>query len=207
MRMHWDFARADKPTRNADGSLAVRGRLGKGAADAYQLAVSGASLGGLDLGVAAYVGRSRDGRPMILTDRGPFTVDTRGVHVGRGSAVVILDTRAKKVKREYFGGVEGGVYVIAGASKVSVLTKRGVCLTPPTAAPGALKSAASCEGSRTPVEGVGFSERVAGAITAAPEADLALVRKLLPQTAELDDETLRLKIGRIDGRHLVVTPW
>ena len=68
MHMHWDLARTDKPPFKADGFLSVRGRLGEGEVQAYQLALSGTALRGLDLGGAAYLGRSKDGRPIIVTD-------------------------------------------------------------------------------------------------------------------------------------------
>jgi hypothetical protein len=208
MRMHWDFARTDKPPIGADGMLAVRGRLGKGDAEAYRLALSTLPSAGLDLGEVAYLGRSRDGLPMIMTDKGPLTIETRGVHVGRGGAVVIVNTKTRSVKRYYMGGLAGATYVIAGASRIGVLTKTGACLSPPMARPGALKAVDHCGSiAPKPVVGLAFSERVAGAIAPAPDADLALIRKLLPQTADLDDETLHTKIGRIDNDHLVVTPW
>ncbi|NOT40115.1 MAG: hypothetical protein HOP13_06460 [Alphaproteobacteria bacterium] len=208
MNMHWDFARTDKPPIGADGMLAVRGRLGKGEVEAYRLALSTLPSAGLDLGEVAYLGRSHDGLPVIMTDKGPLTVETRGVHVGRGGAVVIVNTKARGVKRYYMGGLAGATYVIAGASRIGVLTKRGACLSPPMARPGALKTVAHCgSGAASPATGLAFSEPLAGAITPAPDADLALIRKLLPQTADFDDETLRTKIGRIDKEHLVVTPW
>lgn len=208
MRMHWDFARTDKPPIGADGTLAVRGRLGKGEVEAYRLALSTLPSAGLDLGEVAYLGRSRDGLPMILTDRGPLTIETRGVHVGRGGSVVIVNTKSRSVKRTYMGGLAGATYVIAGANRIGVLTKTGVCLTPPMARPGALKAVDHCgSGAAKPVAGIAFSERVAGAIVPAPDADLALIRRIMPQTADLDDETLHSKIGRIDKDHLVVTPW
>jgi hypothetical protein len=208
MRMHWDFARIDKPPIGADGMLAVRGRLGKGEVEAYRLALSTLPSAGLDLGEVAYLGRSHDGLPMIMTDKGPLTIETRGVHVGRGGAVVIVNAKSRSVKRYYMGGLAGATYVISGASRIGVLTKAGACLSPPMARPGPLKAVAHCgSGTPKPVTGIAFSERVVGAITPAPDADLALIRKLLPQTADLDDETLHSKVGRIDKDHLVVTPW
>jgi hypothetical protein len=208
MRMHWDFARTDKPPIGADGTLAVRGRLGKGEAEAYRLALSTLPSAGLDLGEAAYLGRSRDGLPMIMTDKGPLTIETRGVHVGRGGAVVIVNMKTRTVRRTYVGGLTGATYVIGSVTRVGLLTKTGVCLTPPMARPGSLKAVDYCGSvAAKPVAGIAFSERVAGAIAPAPEADLAAIRKIMPQTADLDDETLRSKIGRIDKDHLVVTPW
>jgi hypothetical protein len=207
MRMHWDFARTDKPPIGADGTLAVRGRLGNGEVEAYRLALSTLPSAGLDLGEVAYLGRSRDGRPVIMTDKGPLAIETRGVHVGRGGSVVIVNTKTRTVKREYLGGLAGATFVIAGANRIGVLTKTGACLSPPTARPGVLKAVAHCGGTPKPAAGLAFSERVAGVVTLAPDADLALIRKLLPQTAELDDAALHTKVGRIDKDTLVVTPW
>jgi hypothetical protein len=208
MRMHWDFARIDKPPIGKDGTLAVRGRLGKGEVEAYRLALSTLPSAGLDLGEVAYLGRSREGRPIIMTDKGPLAIETRGVHVGRGAAVVVVNTKTRKVWRNYMGGLAGATYVVAGAGRIGVLTKTGVCLSPPMARPGTLQAVDHCgTGVPKPAAGLAFSERIGGAISAAPDADLALIRKLLPHTAEFDDETLRTKIGRIDKDHLVVTPW
>jgi len=208
MRMHWDFARTDKPPIGTDGTLAVRGRLNKGEVEAYRLALSTLPSAGLDLGEVAYLGRSRDGRPVIMTDKGPLAIETRGVHVGRGGSVVIVNTKTRKVKREYLGGLAGATYVIAGANRIGVLTKTGACLSPPTARPGVLTAVAHCgAGAQKAPAGLAFSERVAGVVTPAPDADLALIRKLLPQTAELDDAALHTKVGRIDKETLVVTPW
>jgi hypothetical protein len=143
-----------------------------------------------------------------MTDKGPLAIETRGVQVGRGGSVVIVNTRVRSVKRAYIGGLAGATYVIAGANRIGVLTRAGVCLSAPTARPGTLKTVTHCgNGVPKPVAGLAFSERVAGAVAPAPDADLVLIRKLLPQTAELDDETLRTKIGRIDEDNLVVTPW
>ena len=208
MRMHWDIARTDKPPIGADGTLAVRGRLSDGDIDAYRLALSTLPAAGLDLGEVAYLGRSHDGFPVIVTDKGPLAIETRGVHVGRGGAVVIVNTRTRAVKRSYLGGFADAIYVIAGANRIGVLTAAGTCLSAPTARPGTLKAATFCSASAAkPAAGIAFSERVAGPVAPAPDADLALIRKLLPQTVELDDETLHAKIGRIDKDHLVVTPW
>ena len=144
MRMHWDFARTDKPPIGADGTLAVRGQLGKGEVDAYRLAISTLPSAGLDLGEVAYLGRSHDGRPIIMTDKGPLAIETRGVQVGRGGSLVVVNTRTRAVQRAYLGGLAGATYVIAGANRIGVLTKAGVCLSAPTARPGTLKSATYC---------------------------------------------------------------
>lgn len=207
MNMHWDFARTDKPPIGADGTLAVRGRLGKGEIDAFRLALSTLPSAGLDLGIVAYLGRSHEGRPVIMTDKGPLAIETRGVQVGRGGAVVLINTKTRKVKREYLGGLAGGTYVFGGANNIGVLTKAGVCLTPPTARPGVLKPVSTCDSAPKTTVGLAFSERVAGGVTPAPDADLALIRKLLPQTVDLDDTTLRTKVGRVDKDTIVVTPW
>ena len=75
MKAHWDFARTDRPTYvgKADGvrAIAVRGRLGKGRVRAYELVLPSNGAAHEDyLGEVAYLGRSRDGRPIIVTDRG-----------------------------------------------------------------------------------------------------------------------------------------
>jgi hypothetical protein len=105
------------------------------------------------------------------------------------------------------GGLDGGTYVVDGPDRIGAAAKNGSCLSPPQSRPGALTAIAGCGDRRAPSDGLKFSEALNGAIEAAPDVDLAMIRKLLPQTHELDDEQLRAKIGRIDATHLVVTPW
>lgn len=216
MIMHWDYARTDRAPlvgkRAAGGNtvrvLTVRGALGKGGARFFQLAVTSSGEGRADdLGQVAYLGRSRQGRPIVLTDQGALSIETRGLHVGRADGVVIIDERAGKIAHSYLGGLDGGAYFVAGPDAVGAKGRSGLCALPPESRPGALKGAASCGDQRPSSDGLAFSERIAGAISPAPDANLALIRKLLPQTAEMSDADLRARVGRVGEHHLVVTPW
>ena len=213
MILHWDYARTDKPpiaATRADGSrvLRLRGRIGQERVRFHLLTVSAGNGGRKDdLGTVAYLGRSREGRPVIATDRGALAIETRGLVVGRGDGVVIIDARDGKIVRSLLGGVDGGTYVLRDADRVGVLSKGGACVSPPVARPGPVTAAGDCSGQSEPADGLAFSEPIIGAIATAPDADLALVRKLLPQTRDLGDAQLRPKIGRLDGRYIVVTPW
>lgn len=210
MILHWDYARTDKPpfVGGRTDILVVRGRLGEERVHAYEFVVSRLKTpSGDDLAEVAYLGRSREGRPIVLTDQGPFAIETRGLVVGRNDAVVIIDVRAAKIVRSYLGGLGGGAYVVHGPDRIAVLAKNGACVSPPSSRPGVLEAASGCEELREPRAELTFSEHLLGAIDAAPDVDLALVRKLLPQTRELDDPALRARIGRVDERHIVVTPW
>lgn len=212
MKMHWDFARTDRPTYvgKADGvrAIAVRGRLGKGRVRAYELVLpSGGAAHETYLGEVAYLGRSRDGRPIIVTDQGPLAIETRGVHVGRSDAVVIIDERARKVVKSYLGGVYDGAYIVRGPDDTVVLSKSGACVSPPQSRPGALATAAACAEPRSLPATFAFSERIGGAVKPAGTVDLAMVRKLLPQSSDLTDAQLRAQMGRVGPHHLVVTPW
>ena len=213
MVAHWDFARTDRPPFVDDGGagtrvVKVRGRLRAGRVRAFELAISSAKAARRNyLGEVAYLGRSRDGRPIVVTDRGPLAIETRGVQVGRAGAVVVIDERAGEVVRSFLGGLDGGAYVIDGPDRIGAVSKTGRCLSPPQSRPGALATAAGCADRKAPPDGLKFSETLSGAIEVAPDVDLAMIRKLLPQTRELDDATLRAKLGRLDANHLVVTPW
>jgi hypothetical protein len=214
MKLHWDAARTDKPpfagARTAEGArtLRVRARLGDGRAQWLRLTVVSTKPARRNhLGEVAYLGRSSAGRPVILTDRGSLAIETRGLLVGRGDAVVIIDASAGKISHSFLGGLVEGTYVMLGADRVAVLSKRGACVSPPSSRPGMLAAVATCGDRREPVAGLAFSEQLSGAIAPAPDADLSMIRRLLPQTRELDDEQLRTKIGRLDASHVVVTPW
>lgn len=218
MTMHWDFARTDRApfvsgrVTSSDGrivrALKVRGRLGKGGVRAFEIAVSSSDGAGEDyIGEVAYLGRSREGRPIIVTDRGPLAFETRGLHVGRADGVVIIDERAGKVVHSYLGGLHRGVYVVRGPDDVGVVSMSGACLSPPESRPGVLTPVDRCGDRRPLPEGFAFSESLSGEISTAPDADLAMIRKLLPQTSDLSDAQLRVRIGRLGAHHLVVTPW
>jgi hypothetical protein len=211
MRMHWDFARTDRPNfvGKGDGrAIAVRGRLGKGRVRAYELVVPMSGPAHEDyLGEVAYLGRSREGRPIVVTDRGPLAIETRGVHVGRSEAVVIIDERARKVVQSYLGGLHDGAYIVRGPNDTAVLSKSGACVSPPGSRPGALTAKDACAGGQALPKTFAFSEKIAGAVKPAGTVDLAMIRKLLPQANDLSDAQLRAQTGRIGANYLVVTPW
>ena len=129
------------------------------------------------------------------------------MHVGRADAVVIIDERARKVVQSYLGGVYDGAYVVRGPNDTVVLSKSGACVSPPQSRPGALATAAACAGPQPLPATFAFSERIGGAVKPAGTVDLAMVRKLLPQSSDLSDAQLRAQMGRVGPHHLVVTPW
>jgi hypothetical protein len=212
MMMRWDAARTDRPriVANADKAervIAVRGRLGKGRVRAFELAVAPHDHGDeKDLGVVAYLGRSSEWRPIVATDQGALAIETRGVQVGRSQGVAIIDERTRKVAASYLSGLSGGTYIVRGPDKVIVLSKAGVCLSAPPSLPGTLSPASGCD--RNPAVGENhFSERIAGDFKPASDAQLAVVRAVLPQARDLSDAQLRARTGRLGPHHLIVTPW
>jgi hypothetical protein len=213
MMMRWDIARTDRPRVVADADetarvIAVRGRLGEGDVHAYELVVTpGDDADERDLGVVAYLGRSRQWRPIVVTDRGALAVETRGVHVGRSQGVAIVDERTRKVVASYLSGLGGGIYVVRGPDNVVVKSKDGVCVSAPPSRPGALSRASGCEPDPTPNHVLRFSEHVAGDFMPASDAQLAVVRAVLPQSRDLSDAQLRAQVGRLGPHHLIVTPW
>jgi hypothetical protein len=157
-----------------------------------------------DLGAVAYLGRSRDWRPVIVTDQGALTIETRGVQVGRSQGVAIIDERTRKVVASYLSGLNGGVYIVRGPDNMIVLSKGGACVSAPPSLPGTLSPASGCD----PTAGENhFSERIAGDFKPASDAQLAVVRAVLPQSRDLSDTQLRAQVGRLGPHHLIVTPW
>jgi hypothetical protein len=213
MTMHWDFARTDRPRFVAGAEtgarvIAVRGRLNEGPVRGFELALAPVERATEDhLGEVAYLGRSRAWQPVIATDKGALAIETRGIHVGRSQGITIIDERTGKIAASYLSGLSGGTYIVRGPEDTVVVSKSGACASALPARVGALTHAAGCEQAPAPVAGFAFSERVSGAIKPAPDADLALIRKLLPQTSDLADDQLRAKVGRVGDHHLVVTPW
>ncbi len=213
MMMHWDAARTDRPRVLAEADeaahvIAVRGRLGAGPVRAYELVVTPHDPADKkDLGAVAYLGRSRDWRPVIATDQGALAIETRGVQVGRSQGVSIIDERTRKVVASYLSGLSGGVYIVRGPDDTVVLSKGGICVSAPPSRPGTLSPASGCDRDPAVGEALRFSERIAGDFKAASDAQLAVVRALLPQARDLSDAQLRGQVGRLGPHHLVVTPW
>lgn len=213
MMMHWDFARTDRPRFVASAEkgarvIAVRGRLNKGRLRAFELVVKPRdATHENDLGEVAYLGRSRAWRPVILTDQGALAIDTRGVHVGRAQGVAIIDEKARKVVASYLSGLSGGTYIVRGVDDTVVLSKGGACLSPPPSQPGTLVRASGCDQDAAPSKTLQFSERIVGDVKPADDADLDLIRALLPQARDLSDAQLGARVGRIGPHHLIVTPW
>lgn len=213
MMMHWDAARTDRPRIVADDDKAarvivVRGRLSTGRIHAFELVVMPHDVADeRDLGAVAYLGRSRDWRPVIVTDQGALAIETRGVQVGRSQGVAIIDERTRKVVASYLSGLSGGVYIVRGPDDMVVLSKGGICVSAPPSRPGTLSRASGCDRDPPADEVHRFSERIAGDFKPASDAQLAVVRALLPQTSDLSDAQLRAQVGRVGPHHLIVTPW
>jgi hypothetical protein len=212
MRMHWDAARTDRPRMVAKDKavrvIAVRGRLGEGGVRAYELEVASHDpADARDLGLVAYLGRSREWRPIIVTDRGALAIETRGVLVGRSQGVTVINEKTRKIMASYLSGLSGGTYVVRGPDDLIVLSKSGACVSPPPSVPGALARASGCDAKLAAREAPRFSERVAGDVKPVSDGQLGLVRSLLPQTRDLSDAELRSQVGRIGLDHLIVTPW
>lgn len=205
MILHRDYARTDKPPFVGGGqALAVRGRPGAARVQAYALAVTRLEASRKDdLAQVAHLGRLRDGRPIVATDKGPFAIEMRGLVVGRNDAVVVIDVRDARIVRSYLGGLVCGMYVVRGPDRIAVLAKSDARISAPSSRPDALEAASGCEERRETQARLEFSEHFVGAIDATPNADLALVRKLMLQTRGLDDAQLRARIGRLEERHLL----
>jgi hypothetical protein len=213
MMMRWDAARTDRPRIVADADktarvIAVRGRLSTGRVRAFELVVTPHDRADKrDLGAVAYLGRSRDWRPVIVTDQGALAIETRGVQVGRSQGVTIIDERTRKVVASYLSGLSGGVYIVRGPDDTVVLSKGGACLSPPPSRPGTLSRASGCDRDPSVGQALRFSERIAGDFKPASDAQLAVVRALLPQARDLSDGQLRAQVGRLGPHHLIATPW
>ena len=107
----------------------------------------------------------------------------------------------------YLSGLSGGVYIVRGPDDTVVLSKGGACVSPPPSRPGTLSSATGCDREPPAREALRFSERIAGDFKPASDAQLAVVRALLPQARDLSDAQLRAQVARLGPHHLIVTPW
>jgi hypothetical protein len=213
MMMRWDAARTDRPRVVADADkavrvVAVRGRLSTDHVRAFELVVTPHDPADQrDLGAVAYLGRSREWRPVIVTDQGELAIETRGVQVGRSQGVAIIDERTRKVVASYLSGLSGGVYIVRGPDDMVALSKGGVCVSAPPSLPGTLSPARGCDRKPATGEVLRFSEHIVGDFKPASDAQLAVVRTLLPQARDLSDAQLRVQVGRVGPHHLIVTPW
>lgn len=99
----------------------------------------------------AYLGRSADNNPIILTDHGAFEVTTAGVDVDESDFYLIDAKRWKvidRLLRSY-----NGEFVFTSATRIGVWDdKRKLCVVAPTKAPGLLRLAAeNCSARPKPI--------------------------------------------------------
>jgi hypothetical protein len=137
---------------------AIKGRLAGGTPKQYQLRVfqdsQDSSIGSSDPGALPYRGRSAQNRPIILTDRGPLEVLTKGFDADFSSNMYVIDHQRWRAVGAYATVFEPRVTVTHG--RVSVWLKNDQsCVSAPTLRPGALrqsKTACSKNDSRLPAK-------------------------------------------------------
>ena len=84
----------------------VSGRLRGSAVRSYHLALQGACMGNCAEGEAAYFGRSARNAPIIATNLGRFEIVDKGVEVGVGADLIVID-ETKGTVAQYLGNYAG----------------------------------------------------------------------------------------------------
>jgi hypothetical protein len=86
-----------------------------------------------ELGALAFVGRSLNGRPIVLTDRGPLEIRTPGIDFELPAEIYVVRRKSKRVISKLVGG-SGMPFVATKAGEIGVWdSKRAICIAAPTA--------------------------------------------------------------------------
>jgi len=84
-----------------------------------------------ELGGFAFVGRSRAGRPIVLTDRGPLEIVTPGIDFESPVDLYVVREKRGRVIRRLIGGY-GMPFIATKAGEIGVWdAKREICVTAP----------------------------------------------------------------------------
>ncbi len=178
----------------------VSGRLRGSAVRSYRLALQGACMGDCAEGNAAYYGRSARNAPVIATNLGRFEIVDKGVEVGVGADLIVID-EAKGTVAQYLGNYAGSGDYFVERNRVYMRHDEGaVCVTAPQARPGFLGAAAPqhCRDAQTdarqPVEFKDLTPQSRAFL------DRFFATQKSPRTAE---EMTRDRIRRLGGLVLV----
>ncbi|MBI1213950.1 MAG: hypothetical protein GC190_21015 [Alphaproteobacteria bacterium] len=130
----------------------------------------------------AYVGRSAANNPIILTNGGPFEIQSAGVDIEPTPLIVVLDEERRTVLASY-PNVGGSIWIEATGNAVSAWTEhRGRCISFPAFRPGLLS------GRR---HGCAFSKsggfNISSDFEPAVGTKLSSLRELIPRLRDLDD--------------------
>lgn len=135
-------------TRDADDGTTIflSGRLAGRRVRVYEVRRNGEHERRLESPPLAYIGRSRENRPLFLTDAGPLEVLSRGFDVTWGNAntreIVVADANRNTATR-YVGVVPDPIYE-ANGGELRVWARTGErCISLPTKRPGRLVLRAS----------------------------------------------------------------
>jgi hypothetical protein len=91
------------------------------------------------IGSFAYVGRSKENRPIVLTNRGPFEIEAPFIDVSGVPGLIVVDGKRNKVVTRYFP-FDQGEYVVNSPTDVAIWdADRHRCIEAPHRRPGLIR--------------------------------------------------------------------
>ncbi len=177
--------RSDDDSGKSTKRYTIKGRLAGGTPKQYKLRVfqdsRDSNIGSSDPGALPYRGRSAQNRPIILTDRGPLEILTKGFDADFSPNMYVIDHQRWRAVGAYATVFEPRVTVTHG--RVSVWLKNDQsCVSAPTLRPGALsQSQTACRKNDGRIPAKAFFET--------PE-NLDRALRIVPNLAFLRDGTI-----------------
>lgn len=131
-----------------------------------------------ELGAFAFVGRSRAGRPIVLTDRGPFEIETPSVVFESTGDLFVADEKTGRLRARLVAGY-AMPFVVTKAGEIGIWdAKRTICITAPSTTSKDIAIVTSaCKSAGIPLEGA----VVSGNIEDAPDVTIDQATKLIGQ--------------------------
>jgi hypothetical protein len=162
-------------------AVTVRGALAGAAPSTYRLTFK-KELSELDgeteIGPAAYLGRSPENRPIILTNRGELEIYDGIVDIAVNPSLATMREKEGKLLGKYMA-IYGASFVVTKSGEVGAWDdKRKICLTAPRRVPGMVVIiTTACRTAGIPTKD--STERVSGNVVSAPDIDIAHVEAII----------------------------
>jgi hypothetical protein len=84
------------------------------------------------MGAFAFVGRSRSGNPIVLTDRGPLEIKTKSITFSESGELFVVNAKTGKLLKQMMRGIGTSYVVTAGGEIGAWDATRAICISSPT---------------------------------------------------------------------------
>lgn len=129
-----------------------------------------------ELGGFAFIGRSKTGLPVVMTDRGPLEIRTPGIDFESPGDLFVVHEKSRRIVSKVIGGY-GMPFVATKAGNVGVWdSKRAICISAPSRKTRELQIiTTACRAAGVPADGTILGGNVTGEVSISLEDARLLV--------------------------------